>query len=70
MTCNLLGPLEWRAHRVRPADRIVVVGLPGSNVVHRASTYFRSSGTPLKNVNSLSRPCMLPSALAPLSPTM
>ena len=30
---DLLGPLKRRAHRVRPADGIVVVGLPGADVI-------------------------------------
>ena len=38
---DLLGPLERRVHRPRPADRVVVVGAGGAELVHLARHELR-----------------------------
>ena len=43
---DLLGPLVGRVHRVRPADRVVVVGLGPAEVVDLATSGTRASRVP------------------------
>ena len=48
MRRDLLGPLEWRVHRMRPADRIMVVGFPGADVVSPAQYFLVVFGNAIK----------------------
>ena len=56
--------------RVRPADRVVVVGLGRAELVEleARNSGVSSSAMPLKLVISLKVPWIVPSAEAPLSP--
>ena len=70
---DLLGPLVGRVHGVRPADRVVVVGVGAAELVDgaRAGTpASRARPAPLKLIISLKVPLSVPSAEAPLSPMM
>jgi hypothetical protein len=67
---HLLGPLQRRVHGVRPADRVVVVGVRAAEVVSRAAmnSGVSRAAAPLKLIISLKVPFRVPSAEAPLSP--
>src|SRR6266705_6547027 len=41
---NLLGPLEWRVHRVRPTDRVVIERRWATELIHAAHDFFEIFG--------------------------
>ena len=69
---DLLGPLERRTHRPRPAHRVVVVRLGRAELVltEAMNSGVSSAAMPLKLAISLKAPLSVPSAEAPLSPMM